>query len=122
MSKPAKDLRSRTQPEHVALLDRAADDAGRYIEARSAVAGVLVQLGWLSEASDLPLPQAEFMYYRITPHGLRVHAKAHGRSLAAPAPALEALSDSESDEPEPYGCGPRGRTYAAQADTWGLDQ
>ena len=117
MSKPAKDLRSRTQPEHVALLDRAAD-AGEPIHAAAVVADVLVELGWLQQV----YPDAEQAEYRITPHGLRVHAKAHGRSLAAPAPALEALSDSESDEPEPYGCGPRGRTYAAQADTWGLDR
>ena len=130
MSKPAKDLRSRTQPEHVALLDRAAD-AGEddAILAPCALADVLCSMGWLELRCKLEhvdhsgdVIHATEASYRITPHGLRVHAKAHGRSLAAPAPALEALSDSESDEPEPYGCGPRGRTYAAQADTWGLDR
>jgi hypothetical protein len=131
MSKPPpKDLRSRTQPEHVALLNRAAaageDDL---IAAECGIADVLVELGWLELGCKLEYvnPQGETIpadvaSYRITPRGLAVHAKAHGRSLSTPKPVQEAPRVTESDEPEPFGCGPRGRTYAAHADTWGLDR
>jgi hypothetical protein len=122
MSKPPpKDLRSRTQPEHVALLNRAAD-ADEQIHAPAALANVLVELGWLAQVNPAMEGDAGFGDYRITPRGLAVHAKVHGRSLSAPKPVQEAPRATESDEPEPFGCGPRGRTYAAQADTWGLDR
>jgi hypothetical protein len=126
MSKsPPKDLRSRTQPEHVALLNRAADE-GEYSSVRATciLADVLVELGWLDLCCKMEHEgsPAGFAWYRITPRGLAVHAKAHGRSLSAPKPVQEAPRATESDEPEPFGCGPRGRTYAAQADTWGLDR
>jgi hypothetical protein len=124
MSKPPpKDLRSRTRPEHVALLNRAAD-AEDSVTSDCATGDVLVELGWLSRIARITVPPEapKFAQYRITPRGLAVHAKAHGRSLSDPKPVQEAPRATESDEPEPFGCGPRGRTYAAQADTWGLDR
>jgi hypothetical protein len=126
MSKPPpKDLRSRTQPEHVALLNRAADE-GEYSSVRAvcALADVLVELGWLDLCCKMEHEgePAKHAWYRITPRGLAVHAKVHGRSLSTPKPVQESPRATESDEPEPFGCGPRGRTFAAQADTWGLDR
>lgn len=115
----SRDLRSRVRPEHTALLDLAAE-AGEQIHTRANVADVLVQLGWLEQVEGETEFGAEFGDYRITPHGLRVHAKAHGRSLSTPTPAPELLSDSDSDEPEPFGCSPPTITRAPQADTWGL--
>jgi hypothetical protein len=121
----SRDLRSRTRPEHIALLNRAADD-GDSIAAQCDLADTLVELGWLELRCKLEQVQngevipAKVATYRITPHGLRVHAKAHGRSLTAPTPALELLSDSDRDEPEPFGCSPPTITRASQRDTWGL--
>lgn len=119
----SRDLRSRVKPEHIALLNQAAE-AGEYdaVVAKCADADVLCKMGWLElrckmEHEGKP---AEFASYRITLHGLRVHAKAHGRSLTSPTPALELLSGSDSDEPEPFGCSPPTITRAAQRDTWGL--